>query len=460
MQIDVPLYRSPLKTGQPSYWGENGLFSFLQPTLSVHNSPRIQPKGSLQTRFTYTPRPSMKLDAIHEGLPPPVPSHTSAATAELSRAEEDEEFWSAFCESGAEMESASKKPPAELDEFESDRFEQEGFFSDEDVVGDSYETCDTFLLDKAVHGKEYVPTDSKNKRPCVEASSRSPFQYYQEDSVLEDDTAVKKQASSISLDFEKQREPVFLKKRKRMIDEIYGVENESYDISTPTNSTAHSQKYASGFHKANTITKKASSKPPQHTRISSSGFNAPFKANFPPVTECNKENSPPLQKSLPHAVSDYSASPQVKATLPPAISIRSPKATFPHASRYSANSSLKTNLHSTSSYGHQSKHGPLMANFPSTSSYSCQHKKANSLPTSSGSHQRSPLKANFPPGTALPAQKWFGYWGEPQQEPPDASRPSDGCGQRSIPEQVLKHVPCAPAVPAACSFFTAGTVDT
>ena len=402
----------------------------------------------------------MKLDDVHEGLPPPVPSHTSAADAaadavELSRTEGDEEFWSAFCESSA---AASKQPTAELDEFGSDRFD---FFSDECMVEDSHEMCDAFLHDKTARSKGHLPTDSKSKRPCVQTSSRFPLQYY---SALEDGAGVEERAGSICHDFEKQQQqPVFLKKRKRMIDEIYGVESESYASasiirpSSPSNSTVGSvtaeigsPKYASSFHKAGVQNTKASSKRPWHTRMSSSGYNAPLKANFPPVAEYSKENIPPLQKCLPSSVSHYSAGPQAKATLPRASN---------HASSYSIRSPLKTNLHLTSSYGHQSVRSPLTANLPPTSSYSRQHGRTDSLPTSSGSCQHSPLKANFPPGTALPAQGQFGSWGEPCLEPSDVSRPSDVCGQRSIPEQALKYIPCAPPVPAACSFFTAGTVD-
>lgn len=392
----------------------------MQPALSIHNNPQNQQRGSLQTQFTYTPRPGMKIGKsnVHqpaESLPPAVPSLTSAAVAELPKAED--EFWSEFCEAG-DIGSASKQPLAELERPGDYCLEQEDFFGDDIAppLDDSYEMSYNAYQPNSeiLLNKEHPTADSNRAR--MDASSRFPFRYYQAESVLEDAVAVdieervSEDTSSSYRSFEKQQMPVFPKRRKRMIDEILDVESEkSANASTttpssliPRSSTAASRvnrlcttevgglKYASSSgvqSKQVSLPQKTSFKPPQRTWMSSP---ASVKTNLPLVADYSthlKENIPPLQESLPPA-STPSTSICVKASFPP-----------------------------VSSYSRQSTGVP-----PGV---------VSSLPT--WEHFRSPR-------------------GELQQ------KSSGVCRASAVPEQVSKHVLYTP-VPAACSFFTAGTVD-
>lgn len=356
----------------------------------------------------------MKIDKFNvhqpaESLPPAVPSHTSAAVEEISREEEDcedDEFWSEFCE--AEVGSTSKQPLAELEKPGDYCLEQEDFFSDDMAppFDDSYEmSYNGYQPDrKILHSKEDLTADSNSKRAYINANSRFPFRYYKAENALEDVVDIEEQIS--------EDKPVFLKKRKRMIDEILNVEIEksanastkpsslipkSYAAASSVNRLCTTEvgglEYASSSRKTSvqsrqvSLPQKTNFKPSWCAWMSSSGT-APVKTLPAGCNTHFKENISPLQESLPPAIlcSTPSTSTCMKASFPP-----------------------------VSSYSHQSMCSPLKAGVPGVVS--------SSLST----------WEHFQSGR-----------GEPQREP-------------SVAEQASKHVPYAP-VPAACSFFTAGTV--
>jgi hypothetical protein len=367
-----------------------------------------------------------------ETLSPSVPSHASAAFEQLSKAEEecgDDEFWSVFCE--PEAGSTSKQSPAELEEPADYCFEQEEFFSDEDMgfPDDSY-------------SMKY-PADRNSKR-MRRASSGSSFQYRQPESGVMD---VEEDACLSSHQIEKRQAPVFVKKRKRLIDEILGGEsyhtppsfaprNRAGTSSEPPGLTPGSTSKPSSMPGSSATT--GSTKPPTRSSVNISR---------PSYLSNTKPSSPTLR-------SDISGLDPKQA---PSFRVFSQRTVLksPQYSRRSLSGSLRANPpslvaeHSTS---FKENVPSLQDSLPPASSGSPVMTK---LPTASHHSVHSPLKASCPPiGVPFqPTQEQYGR--EPAQlQPLGAYQPpalSDVHRKREVPR--------AHQTSAVCSFFTAGTVD-
>lgn len=406
----------------------------------------------------------MKLDKSYDQQPAQTLAVPFHASADMEDECGDEEFWSTFSEAG-EMGLSSKQPsPLELMDSEDYSLEQRDLYGDEDFLDDSYEVS-SFGAYQPEGNSLYSKNNTKpypSKTAHTGAGWSAPFQV---GSAFEDEEQTPQDASSNSRGFKK---PGFLNRRKRMIDEILDVAGEnslnaSSVSSKPSSSSAGNKFLATSapmYGASRTGVKSKQVSLPKKTTNSSSS-RAQW-SSLSPVTDYSTPSVSPAKADITPAAPyssystskpafGYSTSFPVKKNVPPT---RPMKESVPSNQNYSTGRPMKENVPPTN----YSTSRPMKANIPRTSrslkenvphmqDYTAGHplKAPNISPTvlSPDYATHSPLKAHVPPAI-LPSM--------PNVEQSDSH-------SAAMPGPSTKHKAYGP-VPAACSFFTAGTTDT